>query len=618
MHASIKCAGFDAEELHLLEFSGSEELGRMFSFHARVAATQALDLDDILGKSVTIKVPLDSNGDGAMPSDGERYFSGQVARAVYLGLAGANGVYELTVAPHLWSLTLRTDCRIFQKKSVPDILRAVLEQHGITGNRLDRSGLMGNYRTKEFVVQYRESDFNFISRLMEQEGIYYYFKHEKNDHKMVLVDSPAGHRPVAGLESIPFLAHGTVGQGDHISDWQVSSGAQPTKYVHTDFDFKKPRMSLEKSDETGTWKPKGEVFDYPGEFVYEDDGTSELEEGARYSRIRRQEIHATREVIQAATNSVCLHAGAKFRYVPDSRDPRKSLDGKEYLVVSAHYYLSGLDQASTGATSGSQAWGSMLRVIDSAVNFRTQRNTPKPIISGPQTALVVGKSGEEIDTDKYGRVKLRFHWDRKSPGNENSSCWVRVAQLWAGKNWGAMFVPRVGQEVVVEFLEGDPDQPLVTGRVYNAEHMPPYALPANRTQSGIKSRSSKQGGAADFNELRFEDKKGQEEVYLHAQKDRTTVVENDDVETIGNNQRVTVEKGNHALTVAAGKSEIEAQQSILLKVGQTSVLIDNSGVTIKGMMVKIEGSSMFDAKAPMTSIVGDATVTIKGGIVSIN
>jgi type VI secretion system secreted protein VgrG len=285
--------------------------------------------------------------------------------------------------------------------------------------------------------------------------------------------------------------------------------------------------------------------------------------------------------------------------------------------------------------------------------FRPARVTPEPTVQGPQTAIVVGPKGEEIFTDKFGRVKVQFHWDRLGKKDDNSSCWVRVAQPWAGKNWGAIFIPRIGQEVVVDFLEGDPDQPIIIGSVYNALQMPPYDLPANKTQSGLKTRSTKNSGSANFNELRFEDKRESEDIYFHAEKDFHRVVEHDDDLQVGNDQTIviqnnrtenvkkgdetiTIEKGNRETTIkvgnetltistgnqttkiSLGKSETEAMQSIELKVGPSSIKLDPTGVTIKGMKIMIEGQVQVDVKGVITNINGSAMVNIKGGITMIN
>lgn len=629
----VSCDGFDPGDLQLRDMRGHEELGRMFHFDVQVLhLDHEIAFKRFIGKTLSLKVPawasLSRGGktEGAKPKDEFRYFNGIIVNASYGGSHGRYASYQLAIAPKLWLTTLTSNCRIFQRKSVPVIVREVLQKHGITGDDYDDSKL-GSYTDKDFVVQYRETDFNFVSRLLEQEGIYYFFTHSKTGHKMRLFDDPSSHKPVSGLETIPYLppSGARVTGGETIRAWSVTSRASSHKFVHDDFDFKQPKSELRSTAQANNAMVKGEIYDYPGEFVYDVDGVSEAKEGERYARIRLQELRALETVAYGETTTISLHAGASFKFDPGTGHARKE-DAKKYTLQSVDYFIAGSVAESGAGGADADSWTTRFVAIDSSVHFRPARITPKPLISGPQTAIVVGKSGDEIHTDKFGRVKLKFHWDRDPKQNEESSCWVRVAQLWAGKKWGAVFLPRVGHEVIVEFLEGDPDQPLITGRVYNGENMPPYELPSDATQSGIKSRSSKQGGVADFNELRFEDKKGEEQVYLHAQKDMKTVVEKDDFLEVGKNQKITiksnldetVEEGNHTLTIAAGKSVYEAKQSILLKVGQSSVLIDNSGVTIKGATVKIEGTTMLDQKAPMTTIKGDATVTITGGIVKIN
>ncbi len=626
----IDCDGFGADELKLRNFQGHEELGRLFDFHVDVLADKHdIALERFLGKLLTVTVPTDGgeSGTSAVPTADSRYFNGVVVQAAYQGLEGSYAAYRLQVAPRMWAMTLKSDCRIFQNMTIKEIIREVFNEHSISGDAYDDGNLVGTYETKEFVVQYRETDFNFVSRLMEQEGIYYFFKHSRNLHQLVTIDAMSGHQPVPGLERVPYLqpSAARVRPGDHIRHWSVISRANSHKYTLNDFDFKAPRNPLVVTAQGQAHDLKGELYDYPGEYIYDDDGVRELKEGERYVRLRMEEVEALNCHVDAEASSISLYAGATFNYVPDARNPRQE-DAKEYLILSAGYRVTGQNWESGGGGGGADAWSMTFRAMDGKVAFRPQRVTSKPSINGPQTAVVVGKPGDEIHTDKYGRVKLKFHWDRESSGDDKSSCWVRVAQVWAGKTWGGIHIPRVGQEVIVEFLEGDPDQPIVTGRVYNGDNMPPYDLPGNATQSGIKSRSSKGGGVADFNELRFEDKKGSEEVYFHAQKDMNTVVENDDSLDVGkdqtivikNNRTETLKDGNDSVTIAKGKSVTEAKQSILLKVGQSSILIDNSGVTIKGMQIKIEGSAMIDQKAPMTTIKGDATVTIKGGIVMIN
>jgi type VI secretion system secreted protein VgrG len=312
------------------------------------------------------------------------------------------------------------------------------------------------------------------------------------------------------------------------------------------------------------------------------------------------------------------------------------------VAIWVRHSIGGPGQRSGGAGAGRYANSFLCR--PAGVPFRPARTTPRPVVAGLQTAIVVGPAGEEIACDKHGRVRVQFHWDRLGRRDENSSCWIRVAQPWAGRGWGQQFIPRVGNEVVVSFLEGDPDRPLIVGSVYNGDNPTPFALADNRTQSGLRTRSSKDGGQADFNELRFEDRRGSEEVYFHAQKDLKRVVENDDRLEVGHdrtsviehdrsetiktgNRAVTIEMGNDALTIKMGdqttkldlgKSLHEALQSIELKVGQSSVRLDQTGVTIKGLTITIEGQALTQVKAPMTQVNADGMLTLRGGLVTIN
>jgi type VI secretion system secreted protein VgrG len=303
----------------------------------------------------------------------------------------------------------------------------------------------------------------------------------------------------------------------------------------------------------------------------------------------------------------------------------------KHYIVSASYVIEG-DEIVSGMSGTGEVFQCTFTAINSEQQFSSARKTQKPLIAGTQTAIVVGKEGEEIWTDKYGRVKVQFHWDRVGEENETSTCWIRVSQPMAGKNWGWVSLPRIGQEVVISFMEGDPDRPLITGRVYNAEQMPPYTLPANQTQSGIKTRSSKEGTADNFNEIRFEDKKGEEELYIHAEKDCNRVVENNDTLKVGfdkmdsgdqtidiyNDRTTTIKQGNDTVNIDAGKSATEAMTSIELKVGSNSIKIDQSGITIKGIIIKIEGTATADMKSPMTTVKGDGMLTLKGGMTMIN
>ena len=509
------------DELEIESMHGTEQLGRLFEYELSLfSRNESVDIDKLLGQVVT--VTLDT------PGGEERYFNGIVSRFSQVGRdEGGYATYQATLRPWLWFLTRTSDCRIFQKMKVPDIIKDICKEEGFT-NIEDK--LSGSYRTWVYCVQYRETDYNFISRLMEQEGIYYYFKHEDGKHTLVLCDAAGSHESIG--DPVPYSLPGISAHGRDasISEWFLTREVQPGACALIDYDAEKPKanmksQSLVKRNHTGA---EYEIYDYPGE--YPDCGV-----GDRYAGIRIEELHACFEEASGETDERLMATGGLFKLEGHPRDDQN----REYLVVTSTYELHS-DVHASGETSTAPVYRCRLRAIDSKTQYRTPRTTPKPIIQGPQTAVVTGPSGEEIYPDKYGRVKVQFHWDRYGKKDENSSCWVRVAHLWAGKGWGNQNIPRIGQEVMVEFLEGDPDQPIITGRVYNADNMPPYDLPANKTQSGIKSRSTKGGSNDNFNEIRFEDKIGEEEVYIQAEKNHTQLTKNDRSESVGNDRSLSV------------------------------------------------------------------------------
>jgi type VI secretion system secreted protein VgrG len=475
-------------------------------------------------------------------------------------------------------------------------------------------------------VQYRETDFNFVSRLMEQEGIYYYFAHENGHHKLVFCNDVGSHRPVADYARIPYFTptRGERRERDHIYEWRFGREVQPGVYALNDFDFERPRASLRTTSSAPRRHALAdfEMYDYPGEYTQSGDGEN-------YARTRVEELQARHEVAYGAGNARGLAVGALFTLEHPPRDDQE----REYLVVSATHELRSDEYESVrGQLATDEIYACSFSAIPSRQPYRAPRVTPKPVIQGPQTAIVVGKSGEEIWTDKYGRVKVQFHWDRYGKSDENSSCWVRVAQLWAGKRWGAMYIPRIGQEVIVDFLEGDPDQPIIIGRVYNGDAMPPYALPDNASMSTVKSNSTKGGGG--FNEIRFEDKKGSEQVFVHGQKDLDVRVGNDRREWIGKdrhlivkNDRVEkVEAGFH-LTVGTDHFEktgaawsVDAGKSIDAKAGTKVALEGGMQVHVKGgMTVVIEAGTQLSLKVGGNFVdISPAGVTIQGTMVMIN
>jgi type VI secretion system secreted protein VgrG len=561
------------EDLLFHRMRGREELARLSEFEIDLLSAKGeLDFDKIVGKDVTVKLEL--------PNDETRYFHGFVTRFVQSGTHGRYYVYHAMVYPWLWFLTRTANCRIFQEKTVPDILKAVFESHAASDVKFE---LTANYRTWEYCVQYRETDFNFVSRLMEQEGIYYYFKHAEGRATMVLTDSYSGHDALKDYGQIPFIHAERSMRTDQerITDWQLTREIQPGAYVLTDFDFKKPSTDLKVSHKVKRNHERStyEVFDFPGEYL-------ETADGEHYVNARLEELQCDFEKAHGSTNARGLAVGRLFKLTGQPRQDQNC----EYLVARTDLELEGGEYEAMSGT-GAGSFACRFTVIKSSEAFRPARITPKPIVQGPQTAIVVGPSGDEIYTDKYGRVKVQFQWDRYGKADENSSCWIRVSHHWAGKNWGMIAIPRMGHEVIVDFLEGDPDEPIITGRVYNAEQMPPYDLPANKTQTGIKTRSSLKGSGANFNEIRFEDKKGSEQVYIHAEKNQDNMVENDASHTVGHDRTKSI--GNDEKT-SVGNDRTEKvgnNESITIGVNRTEKVGSNETINIGSNRTKSVGAS---------------------------
>lgn len=624
---------FSLRDMHL-----TESLGQPFVIELTLdSADLDISFSDILGDHLSLELDLDNNE--------HRYFDGIVTSFAYTGLSDFRATYHVTLRPWLWLLTRHAQCKIFQGKTVPDIIKDVFRAANFDDfeDKLQRS----DYLTLDYCVQYRESDFAFVSRLMEQEGIYYYFKHGSGVHKLVLCDGANAHGKYDDKYGDLKIVRTTddVDTGT-VWEWALGQELQSGQYTHTDYDLEKPNADLKKSKSKaqGHKEDSFEIYDYPGKYT-------ETSDGETYAGIRMEEQVAQFERATAKSRSRWIAAGCLVTL----KDSMREGHNREYLIVECKSVVSASGDAATQVPFETE-----FHALGTAQVFRSPRRTPKPFIRGPQTAMVVGKSGEEIWTDKYGRVKVQFHWDRDGQNDEKSSCWVRCAQSWASKNWGAMVIPRIGQEVIVHFLEGDPDRPIITGAVYNASSMPPYALPDNQTRSTFKSNSSKGGNG--FNEIRFEDKAGSEEFYVHAQKDQTIEVEkgdrkltvkegNETIEISKGNQSLTVKQGdqsievsqgkqttkinsdcsvtvstgNYTLKISAGSGEIKAAQgitiesdmSITLKVANNSVTIDTTGVTIKGTMVSAQGTATTEVKGLMTTVSADSMLTVKGSITMI-
>jgi type VI secretion system secreted protein VgrG len=590
-----------------------EQLSRPFQIDAELSSEDAnIDLDEVIGHPAAIALDIGDNG--------TRYFNGFVSRMVQVANQGGYAHYEATIVPWLWLLSRTSDCRIFQHKTVPDIIEAVFQAHGLHDYQLK---LSATYQPWEYCVQYRETDLNFVSRLMEEEGIYYFFEHEDGKHTLVLADSISSHKAAEGYKQITYHdaeTHAT--SREVITNWEMEKEIQPVACAMTDFDFTKPKTSLLASSSVSRkhGQAEFEIFDYPGD--YADHG-----EGDRITDVRLDEIQARYEILHGQGTVRGLAAGALFELKNHPRDDQNG----EYLVTAVNLRAETGEYASSrNGADGGEFFSCCFAAIPKTQQFRAQRVTPKPVVQGPQTAIVVGPPGEEIHTDKYGRVKVLFHWDRYSKADENSSCWVRVAQSAAGKGWGSIFIPRVGQEVMVEFLEGDPDMPIITGRVYNGEAMPPYPLPDHKTLTSFKSNSTKGGGG--FNELRFEDKKGEEQIFMHGEKNLDIRIKNDAFEWIGNDRHLIVKKdqlehveNNRSETVDADHMEKIGKDRHLHVLGKEAKAVDGSlSLTVKGDVIEVfkanhseQTSNDYYLKADNVVIEGMTNVTIKVGGSSI-
>jgi len=553
---------------------------------------------ELLGKPATLTM--------ALRDDGPRHLGGYVTRFSQTGFEGRHTVYQMTLRPWLWLLTRTADCRIFQEMTVPDIVKQVFDDHPVARHEFK---LMRAYRPWTYCVQYRETDFNFIARLLENEGIYWYFTHDEGGHTLVLTDAASAHDCAPGCESLPFYAGGgnTPPALEYVDTWIAQESLKPGKVVITDYDFERPSASLETQQDRarGYDLSDGEVFDYPGGYLQTADGT-------QYAEDRLDEIQSACARYDGDTNAQGVCTGHLLSL---ERHPRDDQNAK-YLITSTTIQLR---QAATESASGDSELRCRFAAIPADQQFRPERRTPKPMAPGPQTAIVTGPAGEEIFTDKYGRVKVQFHWDRRGQRNETSSCWIRVSQPWAGKGWGGVSIPRIGQEVVVDFVEGDPDQPLITGRVYNAEQMPPYGLPAAAVISGIKSKTHKGAG---YNEMSMDDTAGKEMITIHGQYDMATTIEHDqtstihnnrtdtvdvdDAETVGNNQTQTVGV-NQSISVGADRSKtIGANETVSIGANRTESVASNETITIGAHRTETVGGG------ETLTINAGQTVTVNG------
>jgi type VI secretion system secreted protein VgrG len=549
------------EELRVLSFGVTEGISQLFSIDLEIVTeNDALDFEQIIGQAGILTIQQ-------YEEEEPRYFHGIISR-LEQGTSGLRfTTYSATVVPKIWYLMHRHNCRIFQQMSVRDIVQKILSDFGLPGDEY-QFVLQSDPPKREYCVQYRESEFDFISRLLEEEGIFYFFEHHNNKHILVMGDSTSAHKAIQGESQIIFHEPrpGQVADEPHIYTFNYTEEILSGKVTLKDYNFKKPALNL-KGEKTGDKNTELEVYDYPGKF-------DEPGRGNNLAKVRLEEYQTVKKEGSGATT--CTHFAAGFFFTMEEY-PRDDFN-KKYLITQHQISGSQPQVLEETAGEGGSRFSSSFECIPFEVPYRPDRVTPKPVVEGSQTAIVVGPQGEEIYTNEHGQVKVQFHWDREGQMDEKSSCWIRVSQLWAGRSWGAMYIPRIGQEVIVDFLEGDPDRPIITGRVYHGTNKPPYPLPAEKTKSTIKSDSSKGGGGS--NEFRFEDKKGQEEVYLHGQKDWNILIENDKGQTVGHDETLSV-GNNRTKTVGVDQSEtIGSNKTINVGTNHTETIGSNMSLTV--------------------------------------
>ncbi len=598
--------------LLLADFEGVEEMSTLFSYSLGLRSEDDnIRGQDLVGKPIAFWVMT--------PADQVRHFSGFVNRFDYLGRGDRLSMYRAQVVPWLWFLTRNQDCRIFQHKTIPEIVKQVFTERGFTD--FDTSFIRASHRTLEYCVQYNESDFNFVSRLMERAGIYYFFRHEEGRHVLVLADTAAACQP--GLEPEVVFADNLSERNDsnEVWKWEHSVEFRTGRWAEKDYDFKAPNADLLANTETLMEVAESrafEVYEYPGEYYGRNDGETDV-------RLRIEAEEVGHDVVKGESSCRGFSAGVKFTM---ARHHSEREAGQEYVVTGIRHYMDASAQFVTGGTP-SAGYENHFRCIPASVPYRHPRTTPRPMIRGPQTAIIVGPAGEEIYTDEFGRVKVQFHWDRYGRNNENSSCWMRVSQVHAGQGWGMMDLPRIGEEVIVSFLEGNPDRPMITGRVYNAANMPPFDLPAQKTRRGNMTKTYMGTG---YNELSMDDTPGREQLRVNAQYDMNSNVNHDQTldvgnnqtqfvgvdrqRTVGNNETITIGV-NKAVSVGANHTEtIGVNQAITVGTAQTTSIGSMKNETIGVMYNEIVGALKTSSIGAANALTVGAAMNTAVGFIS--
>jgi len=630
--ARVTCA-LGADALAFYRMRGHEALGRLAQWDLELLAEDSnIDIAKLLGQDLSVSIEI--------PGGGVREFNGIVTAFELARPASTRpnrpALFRATVRPRLWLLTRASHCRFFHRMTTPEIIAKVLADYHIDfENKCSAS-----YPSLEHCTQYRETDFDFVSRLAEREGIYYYVQHRGSKHTLILTDSPHVHEAIPHYDALLFRPAQTAPrEHEWIYAWHAGAEVQTGIVEVNDYDFEKPSQSEQQG--LVARARRSEPFDAALYTMQEHAvGYTRAEDAERYARVNAEAHQAANSCVSGRATVRGIWPGGLIRL---AEHPLAQQNG-EYLIVAADYSINSDDYLSTADNPAlAHVFDCAFRAVPGDAGFRPARVTRRATIAGPQTARVVGPAGEETHTDKYGRIKVQFHWEQLGSQASRDSlqrCWVRVAQPWAGKGYGAFFLPRIGQEVLVHFIEGDPDQPLVIGSVYNAAQTAPYALPAKMARTTIKSQSTKGGNG--FNEMRFDDTKDDEQMFFHAERDMETWVGHDALARIGRERHVIVEshdlarcggnrsdavKGNHSGHIG-GKYSLDVGGDTQMKTAGNFALGVGVNVDIKGSAnVTIEAGATLTLKAGGNTIVlgpsgiainAAGPVTIDGATVQIN
>jgi type VI secretion system secreted protein VgrG len=601
----------DLPEVSILHLIVEESVSRPFRIHLTLVSRRKIELDTVIRKNALIMVDA--------PEE-ESYFHGVIGEIADTGVEGDFHIYKAVLHPLAWLMSMRHNCRIFQDKTVKDIVSHILKENTITEDFFEFR-LQDTLKPREYCVQYRETDLEFISRLLAEEGIFYFFEHNERRHLMVFGDSPACYKPKAGREEVPYKTGAAWDfENEVIFSLSASQRIRPGRVILRDYNFQKPSLDLTVNEEAELFK-KLEIYDFPGDY-------QEKDPGKRYAQLRLQENTMYSEAVVGEGMCPLFRPLKTFKLADHHADSFN----KKYVVtecVHEGFQPQVLEEWAHGAAG---FYNLRFRGVPDKVKVRPRQVTPKPVMDGVQTAIVTGPQGEEIYTDKHGRIKVQFHWDREGQHDERSSCWIRVAQNWAGSSWGSIYVPRIDMEVLVDFIEGDPDRPIVTGCVYNGRMPPPFPLPDRAMVSGVYSNSTP--GQRGYNEITLDDTAGKEDIVIHGQYDMNTTVEHDQNLTIHNNRTTTVDVNeirkvgvdqslqvgsNQNITIGASRHvKVGAMDTLMVGASRTENIGAGLSITATGPVAINSGASTAITTTGATNITSGAAVSITSPNIMVN